>query len=581
MKRIAAVGFGLLLVLQMAGQGSYADAYWWPKQKAPAAFMRLKGTNLAERNLIQSVSGLAARAVNNGTNDKMIWTVVTAASYNAWIDSLKNRLSLQDLGDTDIWSAVGLFRDMGLIKGYVLYRQASDDYSVNAATLYAGLYDGILVDESLEATAKAKGLSLLYDARSMSSLSSYTTAWFDGIKSSVNRNMIVTCAPDDYRNREVAVAHKCMVFWGVNSFYNYVLSWLNPVSPVIGWNDGDESTHVKAASQYGHFTTGASVCNLLLLSAGSADMQMRRAKPVDPASLDWSDARPYHAFVMSDGDNMTIQVAGMPLLDEYWSNRYCTQIPMSWTNCPVNLSMMVPDAWSYFVSNTNATPGALIEFGGGYQYPDYFASLRGNDTETILRTFAGKVGKHMQRTGVRVLGFITRDATGSSAAMKAYRAFVDSVPDLTGIVVVQYVPYNGGGGNIYWITNRDGVAIPVVTAKYQQWANLSGYTGSGNPQQLGSWLNSITQNGECSGAADKDMNWTIVHAWSYFKKNADGTIADATDSDATALRGVTPVKWTKDRINGRMKIVTIEELLWRIRMKYHPAQTKSIIAASH
>jgi hypothetical protein len=71
---------------------------------------------------------------------------------------------------------VDRYRDAGVIKGYILYRSDRSegalnahrpgmDRSVNVATSLAGLLDGVLVDEGLEAGAKRHRLSMLLDAR--------------------------------------------------------------------------------------------------------------------------------------------------------------------------------------------------------------------------------------------------------------------------------------------------------------------------------------------------------------------------------------------------------------------------------
>ena len=172
----------------------------------------------------------------------------------------------------------------------------------------------------------------------------------------------------------------------------------------------------------------------------------------------------------------------------------------------------------------------------------------------------------MKKSGVKVLGFITRGSTSSNEALKAYRMYAETIDDLVGIVVVQYVPYNGGDGAVYWVENREGIHIPVVTAKYQLWANLD-RKGSGNPQQIAALINEGTES----------PAWTVVHAWSYFKQNPDGSVSDASSGDAGALRGVAPVMWTKERLSPDVKIVSIEELLWRVRMKHYPDETEKVI----
>jgi hypothetical protein len=56
--------------------------------------------------------------------------------------------------------------------------------------------------------------------------------------------------------------------------------------------------------------------------------------------------------------------------------------------------------------------------------------------------------------------------------MDAYQIYVDELEDIAGIVAVQYAPYHGGLGDVYWFKNKKGIEIPVVTATYTLWKDL-------------------------------------------------------------------------------------------------------------
>lgn len=573
MKKIRTYKIYLILSLMLVSMSAFSAVKesWWPEQKLPAQIVRIRPANLKERNLVQSISGLAAKGVNNGTNNELIWTNVTGTAYNYFLSKWLQRTGVVDRGETDLWSLVAQYKNKNIIKGYVLYKEGAGNYSVNFATLYASRYDAILVEESMEAIAISYGLTLKFDARPLNSLSSYTAEWFNTVKSWLNKTMIVTLPPDDYKQRDMAIAHGCMVYWGTDDFYKSVLSWMDPNSPVVGWNAGDEGTHVEIATRYGMLTTGASIVNLPILSAGANAVTPDKVRNVNPKLLDFSTGKDYHAFVMSDGDNMMIQATSLPLNVEYWANPDINNLPMNWTSCPVNLSQMVPDAWKYYVEQSSETPGNIIEFGGAYQYPDLYASSRGSEASTIHRQFAGMVNKKMKSTGSRVFGFITRNSLSSDAAKAAYQIYADSIENLVGIIAVQYVPYNGGSGSVFWVTNKHGVHIPVFTAKYQMWAGLN-VSNSGNPATIANLLNN-----SASQTSATLLDWTIVHAWSYFKKDANGIISDAVAADEGAVRGVSPAVWSKDLLNNNFEIVSIEELLWRLRMKYYPDETLNVI----
>ena len=82
-------------------------------------------------------------------------------------------------------------------------------------------------------------------------------------------------------------------------------------------------------------------------------------------------------------------------------------------------------------------------------------------------------------------------------------------------------------------------------------------------------------------AEDPLLAWTIVHTWSGFKK-IDGNDEQA-ENDQFGAPGteaaVTPTKWCVDRIDPSVKVVTPEELVWRIRLRDRPEQTRAIVEA--
>lgn len=557
------------LLSKNKGESVAKKESWWPEQKLPAQIVRLNPANLSEKNLVQSISGIAAKSVNAGTHNELVWTKVSGTAYNYYLSKWLQRTSVIDKGFVDIWDLVDQYKGKGIIKGYILYKEGIGNYSLNFATIYASSYDAILVEESLEDKAIAHGLTMKYDARSKSTINSYTLTWFNSMKSSLNNKLIVTIAPDDYRQREMAIAHGCMVYWGVDDFYKSVLAWMEPNSPVVGWNEGDEGAAIDVCSKYGMLTTGATIVNLPVLSAGSKQLTSARAKNVNPKSLDFSANKHYLSYVMSDGGNMMIQATSMALATEYRGNTDINNLPMSWASCPVNLCQMVPDAWDLFTEQSNPIPGSLTEFSGG-QYPDLFATSLGADATSVKRGYAGLMNKKLKTTGVKVVGFITRDID-SDAAKVAYQIYADSIEGLVGIIAIQYVPYNGGNGAVYWVTNKQGIHIPVFTARYYLHNENSNYSNMGGPVTIANSINAATTQSQ-----ETTLDWTIVHAWSYFKKDSNGAIRDAVSTDAGALRGVTPAMWSKSLLNN-VEVVSIEELLWRLRMKHYPAETRQVI----
>lgn len=543
-----------------------AHAGWWPPQKAPRSIVIAgiqHASDIPEMNLAQSVAGLAAQALNDGTGDEGVWIETTNTIYLTYFNSLVKRLKAGTPGTFTAWQLVDRYKAKGIIKGYILYDFNRKDNSVNLATMYAALEKGILVDVTQEATARNKGLQKLYDATH----AVLDTTVLRTLLSKLNPRVLVIGNPAYPNNRDYAIAQKSVVYYGIDTLFQFVIKWVKPLSPVIGWNAGEEFKHIEPCTSWGLINTASDWCmNLPLLSIPPVN-RLPQIRTLSPKDINWQEHTNYHAFVMSDGDNMQWTFGNFLNNRDYWNNPYNESIPMSFTSCVLNLAQAGSDVYRYLV-RTQPGHTSVVEYGGGYYYPDLFARLR-PDREKLLREYAGMINTQMKITGAKVFGFICRDVSGDDA-LEAYRIYAEEIEDLTGMIAVQYSPYNGGDGKVFWVKNRKGTAIPVVTCKYQLWANLS-RKGSGDPVQLAGWIN---EDNAPSPSDNKQLNWTIVHAWSYFSDSiTHHSIVTKDKKSIAAERGVTPVKWTKDLLDKGTKVVSIEELLWRIRMQHNPAET--------
>jgi hypothetical protein len=517
-------------------------------------------------NLAQSLAGLAVQALNEGLDTEGVWINGGASDYCIYFKTLLQRLNAIKGNEYDVWEFVQKLGKKGVVKGYVLY-DYSISPSVNIATVQAGLRKGVLVDITQEKKAKRLGLAKLFDATIPELTDSLN---FEAVKEQLNNNLIVLIDPANGNNRDYAIAHKSMVYYGVDSFLNYLMGWVKPLSPVIGWNRGPEFEHIAPCTRYGLINTASDWCLNLSLLACNLNTSIGTFKQFDPTAIDWKSDKNYHAFVMSDGDNMQWTFGNFIHNPNYWANPYNAELSMGFTTCAVNISMAGNDALQELI-RTQQPQVSVVEYGGGYYYPDLFAEKLPNRKE-LLRDFARTVNIHMKKAGVHVFAFICRNLY-SKGAMEAYQIFAEELEDLTGMIAVQYAPYNGGNGDVFWVKNREGIEIPVLTAKNMVWANLS-LERSGSPSVIADCINKVATTAE---EDERSLGWTIVHAWSRFDRGEDGQILDAPQNNPASARGVTPLKWGKDLINTDTEVVSIEEVLWRIRMRHNPEQTKKIV----
>jgi hypothetical protein len=558
-----------------------ASERWWPTQKIPKALLRTSPSGAAQDMMVQSIAGLAAKAVNEGQGDELVWVETGNPSLKEWLARWQAAHPTIITTNATPWELVDHFAQRGVVKGYILYSHdksrrelnaysADMDCSVNVATSLASVLDAIIIDESIEQEAAAHGLKRLADARGK------TQAWcFETYRDQFNRSMVCTQDPKKPHTRDFAIAQKAFVVYGAAEPTPALMKWLQPLSPILGWNGGDEFETTDLSSKYAHIQTATDWCmNLPVLMAGSEETTPANVKSISPKAIDFADQRSAVSFIQTDGDNVQWLEGNFFHHPSYWANPDRGRIPFGWSTCFAQLAQLAPQAIEFAIA-TASTNDSLIEWGGGYYYPDHFAAGRSNRWE-LLAQHARRTAALMKKTNSRIIAFnVTQH--DSPDARKSYEVFARETEGLLGILIFQYSPYEAGAGKTFWVKDRNNLDLPVITARYAIWENSNQRLRSGTPAKVARELRDIIQK---SSAPRYD--WVITHAWSYFKK-APGSDENAENipQDKAHLpnvqRGYTPVAWCAERLPQNICVVTAEELLWRIRMQHDPAKTKKLI----
>ena len=583
----------LLIPLCLALASCQSRQAWIPSQNVPQNVISvvLEDTLCPEERekmhiLVQSVSGLAAKAVNEGRGDTMVWIQVPGPDYDHWYEGTLARLNVSPAGTLSAWELVERFHAKGLFTDYILYsydtsegpyyeQRESIDHSANVATTLAGPMNAILIDESMEPMAIQLGLRRGLDVRGKDMQWCYVHH-----RDKLNRNILFTLDPKVGHNRALAVAHNGAVVFGVGKTTAKFLEWTTPPAPIFGWNYGDESEHTRPVTEYGHFQTASNwAFNLPFLSAGADTAAIEPIDPLNPNTINFDDDRQPVGFIVSDGDNLQWLMGNFCFHRDYWANPYHGKFPVGWTICSAHLAQSSPETMRY-LAQTKPPHTSLIEYGGGYYYPDLFAKNR-PDRLQVLTTHARRISAQLKRTGATIFGFICKDV-GSSDAMDAYKVFAEHIEGLIGMVAIQYYPYEGGHGKIFWVKNAEGVEIPVITATHTLWSNANWPTG-GTPAKIARLINEEVRG---DGNEARPFNLVAVHSWSYFKDvpdaddDAENFPPDASyDTLQTGGRGLTPIQWCIDRLDPEINVVSIEEIIWRLRMQYDPVQTRRVMSS--
>jgi len=139
-------------VIVEAKDFEFSAEYWWPEQKAPKKLItcQVAHNNYPERILSESLAGIAAKAVNEGKNDELVWITVGTPAAEEWLNRTVTRLAIMDKQTMDVWQLLDHLAAKGLVKGYVVYdydngtggmytKRTDMDNSANIATSVAGV----------------------------------------------------------------------------------------------------------------------------------------------------------------------------------------------------------------------------------------------------------------------------------------------------------------------------------------------------------------------------------------------------------------------------------------------------------
>jgi len=564
---------------------------WWPVQALPTGVVR---TEVVEKSperrasmemMVQSMAGLAARAVNETRGGTMVWVHNGNVDMEEWHRRMFTlHPTLKKLEAIDPWILVEQFVKGGIIKGYILYhrdRSVGDynayrpgmDCSVNVATSLAGVLDGIIIEEELETTAKAHGLKLLLDVRGKSQ------RWcFDTYKKQFSRTMLCTQDPRKPHVRDLAIAQRAFTMFGGGDLATAAMKWLEPLSPILGWNGGDEFQTTDLSSSYGHIQTATDWCmNLPVLMAGTEQLTLRKLNNLDPATIAWTDQRSAVSFVCTDGDNVQWYEGNFFHNPSYWGNPERGKIPYGWSSCFAHLAQLCPEAIDFALATQTAND-SIIEWGGGYYFPDRFGLRRTNRWELLTRQ-AARTWELMKRTNTRIIGFNV-SKYDSADARRAYETFAGQTDRLLAILVFQYSAYEAGAGETFWVRDRNGADVPVITARYSIWEHSNERKNAGTSAKVAREIRETVA--KARGEQLPVYDWVIDHAWSYFRKASRPDENAENLPQETALlhggvRGYSPAAWGAEQLPANIRVISPEELAWRIRMKHNPSETRKLI----
>jgi len=443
------------------------------------------------------------------------------------------------------------------------------------ASVASHIFNSIIVDIRDQEFFESAGYSLKYDARHKSTVD----AWRE-FKGRCRSTALVVMPVQTGEMRDFAIAHGLFVL-NVNKRYadpdsgqnlailEEVLQWLDPEAPIFGWESKvGEKVFVNRASLTGHPWIPCDwAYNLPLMSIQRLPNAPRGlVKEHRPKTIDFNKKKNFVAYYLSDGDNVQWMLNNYN--PDYFNNADCQEMKMGLGMAVYPLAMLAPIQLEHLIASQPADTTVVESLGGGYIYVDTFAEDTG-DRIAKLKKHAENLAIVMKQHGVKVLGLMAQDLN-SPAALEGFNVFAKANDQLEGIVAIQYSPYAGGKGNILWATNRNGVDIPIITAKYSLWnKGPINKNNEGTPAFVANRLK----------AEEREESFSLisVHAWSKF--NDCGMTADELEENHGGnLNGASAAKLCKKHLNDNFETVSVHELIWRVRATYRPEQTAQLLS---
>lgn len=587
LKAVSGVPFSFLGNMEMVGIVSDKAKYYMPEMKnKPKIYWSCTGViAVGNRNsidetertcglqyhlLCQSLAGLTNRAVEKGKSEVAVWLYDHGGkpSYSLSCAALRD-MGIREQGMQDgvelacgnYTSADGIQVQLkGLFDGYVLTDVKNNPESGVVASVASHVYNSIIVDVRDKEYYEKAGYVMKYDATRKTT----TDAWYE-FKDRCSKDALVIMPVQTGELREFAIKNNLFVLnlnkrqedagSGQNiELLEEVLAWLKPNAPVYGWEQGvSEDEFVARVSRSGHpmipcdWSYNHSLMSLLY----NEDRLPVQTKAFDPRTIDFNKKTNYVSFFLSDGDN--VQWMMQDFASRYYDVPEAADVKMTYGLPISTLAMMAPVQLDNLIELQQPDCSLMEMLGGGYYYVDTYS--QNHNRKANLKVAAKRLAAYMRQYQVKLLGVMAMDVK-STAAKEAYQAYVDANDQLEGIIALQYSPYAGGEGEIFWMTNKKGYDIPVITVKYSLWDRL--HEREGAPAFIASELKNKAQ--------EESFSVICVHAWSHFEDNA---------------YGATAAKQCAGYLDDRFEVVNMQELVWRLRMSQRPEQTRDYLNKTH
>lgn len=153
------------------------------------------------------------------------------------------------------------------------------------------------------------------------------------------------------------------------------------------------------------------------------------------------------------------------------------------------LAMMAPVQFNNLMGLQKQNCSLMEMLGGGYYYVDTYS--QDHNRKTNLRVAAKRLAVSYASISDQVIGNNGYGCEVRKRPKKPIKFMWTHMTSWKAHVVLQYSPYAGGEGEVFWVTNKAGYDIPVITVKYSLWDRI--HEREGSPDFIASKLKEEAQ----------------------------------------------------------------------------------------
>jgi hypothetical protein len=441
----------LLIACQAGVVTSQADPIVFPKGTNLNSLVVIKESDLgstAQGVLIATLQGIVARQ-----SATQIYIVGTSTGCSLWPNHLDSAYGIPFTNTSNPWFLVTLFKN--LASGYILYDQAANSNSLNAATTLCGPLNAVAVDAAIEGAVRDYGITnRLLDVRGRDE------AWvWTNYSAALDRSLLVEQKESIGANlRDYAAMSGAFTFFDGNSpFRTFILSQMSADAACLGWGDSSrgENIPVGCSSSNGVYTVGSDWALSLstLSSARDSSIYQRTYSQAPVAETNVH----YVTFVTTDGDNVQWDIGD---LAGYFTNAARGKFNMGWSISPA-LADLAPSVLRWYFDNSSSGPNRDLFVAGtsgiGYFFPSMYPPA-------ALDLHLQKLNNLMGCADLNIVHINDFGALGRLDLWNKYLA----QPNIAGLFYVEYSRYNYWGGLVFFSGN----GRPIVSARDLLWGGV-------------------------------------------------------------------------------------------------------------